>query len=151
LISKKQSSIALAEELILTDSLDSANVLVVEGNKNGKELSQKLENDGLAIVDRFQLYETNLVKLDPSEDKVKDYCEKGADVIIFTSTSTVQSYTKNKEILKLKKSACQPIISSIGPATSKELESNGMKVDIESPKASLDKMVESLVHHFQAE
>lgn len=151
LIAKNPNAISLAECLIQTDSLDSANVLVIEGNRNSDELVRKLENDGLAIVDRYQVYETNLVDLDPESEAVRNYCEKGADAIIFTSTSTVQSFLKNSEILQSKKLKNKPAICSIGPVTTQELVKNKMKPDIEAEKASLDEVVKSLVNYFQSQ
>lgn len=149
LISKKQNSVALAEELILTDSLDSANVLVIEGNRNSTAMVEKLSQDGYAIVDRFQLYETSLVQLNKDDAFVKKYCQSGADAVIFTSTSTVQSFHQNQDVLKRTRSAKKPIICSIGPATSDELKKHKYKVDVESPKSSLDAICDSLVEYFK--
>ena len=64
---------------------------------------------------------------------------------MFTSSSTVDSYSEQEDVLTLREGARKPIHCSIGPITSESLEENGLSVDLESPKSSLESVVETLV------
>src|SRR5258708_2134213 len=80
----------LAATLIATGSLDSAKVLVVTGNLNRDILVKKLE-EARAIVDTLPVYSTE--KTDLSADPAaQDFREKGADAVLFASSSAVQSF-----------------------------------------------------------
>ena len=86
---EKATAEALAAALIATGSLDSAKVLVITGNLNRDTLVLKLE-EARAIVDCLQVYKTE--KTDLSGDAAaKDFRERGADAILFASSSSVQS------------------------------------------------------------
>jgi uroporphyrinogen-III synthase len=134
---------ALAEELIATGSLDSARVLVITGNLNRDDLVKKLE-EARAIVDRLQVYQTE--KTDLSADPVAaDFRGKGADAILFASSSAVQSFADQAAALKLAKDAKRPLAGSIGPQTSATMKQVGMPIDFEARTPSLDALVEALV------
>ena len=134
----------LAKALVDTDSLDSANVLVVTGNRNREVLVKLLEEVGRAIVDVMPLYETDYADVEklPTLDYYRTH---GADAIVFTSSSTVDSFAEQEDVLTLREGARKPIHCSIGPITSESLKDNGMSVDLESPKSSLESVVETLV------
>ena len=133
----------VADELIATGSLDSAKVLVVTGNLNRDALIKKLE-DARAIVDRLQVYKTE--KTDLTRDPVAaDFRARGADAILFASSSAVQSFTDQAASLKLDKNATRPIAGSIGPQTSETMKKIGMPIDFEAKTPSLDALVEALV------
>ena len=134
---------ALAEALIETGSLDSAKLLVITGNMNRDDLIEKLE-DARAIVDCLQVYKTE--KTDLSADPaVADFRAKGADAILFASSSAVQSFVDQAGALKLEKNARRPIAGSIGPQTSETMKKVGMPIDFEAKTPSLDALVEALV------
>lgn len=133
---------ALADELIATGSLDSAKVLVITGNLNRDELVKKLE-DARAIVDRLQVYKTE--KTDLSGDPAAtDFRARGADAILFASSSAVQSFTDQAGALKLAKEAKRPLAGSIGPQTSETMKKVGMPIDFEAKTPSLEALVEAL-------
>lgn len=134
---------ALADELIATGSLDSAKVLVVTGNLNRDVLTTKLE-DARAIVDRLQVYRTDKTDLaaDPSS---ADFRARGADAILFASSSAVQSFVDQAAALKLAKDAKRPLAGSIGPQTSETMKKVGMPIDFEAKTPSLEALVEALV------
>ena len=90
LIPEKSTAEDLAKELVASDSLDSANVLVVTGNRN-RVLVQMLEDVGHAIVDTLPIYETDFEDVANAADFDKFY-SNGADAIIFTSSSTALSF-----------------------------------------------------------
>ena len=134
---------ALADELIATGSLDSAKLLVITGNLNRDELVRKLE-EARGIVDRLQVYKTE--KTDLSADPAAaDFRARGADAILFASSSAVQSFVAQAAALALAKEARRPLAGSIGPQTSETMKKAGMPIDFEAKEPSLDALVEALV------
>ncbi len=134
---------ALADELIATGSLDSAKIMVVTGSLNRDTLVTKLE-EARAIVDRLQVYTTE--KTDLTDDPAAaDFRAKGADAILFASSSAVQSFVDQAAALKLGKGATKPLAGSIGPQTSDTMKQVGMPIDFTAKTPSLDALVEALV------
>lgn len=134
---------ALAEALIATGSLDNAKLIVVTGNRNREELVAKLE-EARAIVDRVQVYKTEKTDL-AAEPVAADFRAKGADAILFASSSAVQSFVDQAAALKLAKDAKRPLAGSIGPQTSETMKQVGMPIDFEAKTPSLDALVDALV------
>lgn len=134
---------ALADELIATGSLDSAKVLVITGNLNRDAVVTKLEG-ARAIVDCLQVYKTE--KTDLAADPVAaDFRARGADAILFASSSAVQSFVDQAAALKLAMGATRPLAGSIGPQTSETMKKVGMPIDFTAKTPSLDSLVEALV------
>ena len=139
---------SLADALIATGSLDSAKVIVVTGNLNRDVLVRKLEAGG-AIVDSLLLYKTE--KTDLTHDPVADdFREKGADAILFASSSAVQSFNEQSAVLALSAGAKSPLIGSIGPQTSETMKKVGMAIAFEAKKPSLDSLVEALIKNLKS-
>lgn len=134
---------ALAEELIATGSLDSAKVLVITGNLNRDTLVTKLE-DARAIVDRLQVYQTEKTDL-TADPAAADFRARGADAILFASSSAAQSFADQAAALKLAKGAVRPLAGSIGPQTTETMKAVGIPVDFAAKTPSLDSLVEALV------
>ncbi len=133
----------LAKELIATGSLDSAKVLVITGNLNRDELVTKLE-EARAIVDRLPVYRTDKTDL-KTEPAASDFRARGADAILFASSSAVQSFVDQAAALNLEKEAKRPLAGSIGPQTSETMKKLGMPVGFEAKTPSLDALVDALV------
>jgi uroporphyrinogen-III synthase len=134
---------ALADDLIASGSLDSAKVLVVAGNLNRESLVKKLEA-ARAIVDCLQVYRTE--KTDLMEDPAAaDFRARGADAILFASSSAAQSFVDQAAALKLAKGAARPLAGSIGPQTSETMKRTGIPVDFVAKTPRLDSLVEALV------
>ena len=134
---------ALAEALIATGSLDNAKILVITGNLNRDTLVKKLE-EAMAIVDRLQVYRTE--KTDLAADPVAaDFRARGADAVLFASSSSVQSFVDQAAALKLAAGARRPLAGSIGPQTSETMRQVGMPIDFEAKTPSLDHLIEALV------
>jgi uroporphyrinogen-III synthase len=134
---------ALAGDLIATGSLDSAKILVITGNLNRDTLVKNLE-EARAIVDRLQVYTTG--KTDLSADPVAaDFRARGADAILFASSSAVQSFVDQAAALKLATGAKRPLAGSIGPQTSETMKQAGMPIDFTARTPSLDSLVDALV------
>ena len=137
----------LAKDLVATNSLDSANVLIVTGNRNREILVQMLEDIGHAIVDTLPIYETDFTDIKNAAD-FKKFLKVGADGIIFTSSSTALSYVEQEEDLVFEDGAMVPIHCSFGPETSKTLRENELEVNLECDSPSIDQMVLKLVDYF---
>ena len=134
---------ALADELIATGSLDSAKILVITGNLNRETIVQKLEG-ARAIVDCLQVYKTE--KTDLAADPVAaDFRARGADAILFASSSAVQSFVDQAPALKLEAGATRPLAGSIGPQTTETMKKSGVPVDFTAKTPSLDSLVEAAV------
>jgi uroporphyrinogen III methyltransferase/synthase len=134
---------ALGDALIATGSLDSAKILVVTGNQNRDTLLKKLE-DARAIVDQMPIYKTE--KTDLSVDvTADDFRQRGADAILFASSSAVQSFVDQAAALRLADGAKRPLAGSIGPQTSETMKKSGMPIDFTAKEPGLDSLVEALV------
>jgi uroporphyrinogen-III synthase len=134
---------ALAEALIAAETLDSAKLLVITGNLNRDVLTKKLE-EARAIVDQLQVYKTE--KTDLTKDvAAADFRARGADAILFASSSAVQSFVDQAAALKLAKDARRPLAGSIGPQTSETMKKVGMPIDFEAKTPSLDALVDAAV------
>ena len=139
---KKASGDELARELISRESMDSAKVLVITGNRNRDTLVEKLY-EARTIVDTLPVYKT--VETDLSADPVaSDFRAKGADAILFASPSAAQSFFDQAAALKLGSKAKRPLAGSIGPTTTATMKQLGLPVDFEAAEASLDSLLEAL-------
>lgn len=148
LIPQKANADALAQELIENEGIESVQILVVTGNQNSESLVQRLESDeGRAIVDTLPVYRTSKTDLskDPSAQRFR---QEGADVVLFTSSSTVKSFVEQHAALRLEPGARQPAFGSIGPLTTKTLEECKLPVAFESPQASLAHFVVETISSF---
>lgn len=140
---KTATADALADELIATGSLDSAKILVVTGNLNRDNLVTKLE-EARAIVDRMQVYQTEKTDL-TGDPAAADFRARGADAILFASSSAAQSFVDQAAALKLAKHAKRPLAGSIGPQTTETMKAAGIPVDFVAKTPSLDSLVDALV------
>jgi uroporphyrinogen-III synthase len=134
---------ALADELIATGSLDSAKLLIITGNLNRDTLVVKIE-EARAIVDRMQVYKTEPTDLS-ADAAAADFRERGADAVLFASSSAVQSFTDQAAALKLGAAAKRPLAGSIGPQTSETMKKVGLPIAFEAKTPSLDSLVDALV------
>lgn len=140
---------ALGEALLATDSLDSANVLVVTGSRNRDVLPKMLEEQGRAIVDTVQVYRTDFTDLqkNPSAELFR---KEGADVITFTSSSTAESFLQQAKHLQIEAGGVQPKTASIGSITSRTMQEKGLPVHTEAKEASLESLVDAVTAMLQA-
>jgi uroporphyrinogen-III synthase len=134
---------ALAEDLIATGSLDNAKVVIITGNLNRDTLVVRLEQ-AEAIVDQLQVYQTEMTDL-TNDLAAADFRARGADAILFASSSAVQSFADQAAALKLAPAAIRPLAGSIGPQTSETMKKVGIPVDFTAKTPSLDALVEALV------
>jgi uroporphyrinogen-III synthase len=140
LVPKKANARALAEELIENEGLESVQLLVVTGNQNREELVQRLENEGRAIVDTLPLYKTSKTDL-TNDSAAARYRNEGADAVLFTSSSTVNSFVDQQAALTLEEGTRQPAFGSIGPMTTKTLQELNLPLGFEASQSSLEHFV----------
>lgn len=146
LIPDEANADSLGEALVATDSLDSAKVLLVSGNLGRDALTRKLE-EARAIVDRFEVYRTESTDLS-ANPTAKHFRERGADAILFTSSSGVKSFVDQAKDLVLSDEATRPKTVSIGPITSASMAQQGMPMDFQANEASLDSLIETVAENF---
>ena len=140
---KTATAEALAGELIDTGSMDNAKVLVITGNLNRDTLIKKLE-EARAIVDKLQVYKTEAVDL--SADPIAaEYRKKGADAVLFASSSSAQCFVEQGAALKTEAEARKPIMGSIGSQTSETMRKVGLPVDFEASTPGIDELVAALI------
>jgi len=145
---KLSTAEALADELIATDSLDSAKVVVITGNLNRDVLVTKLEA-ARAIVDQLQVYQTD--KTDLTHDPAAaDFRARGADAILFASSSAAQSFVDQAAVLALSPGAKRPLAGSIGSQTSETMKKAGIPVDFSAREPSLDSLVDATIRKLSA-
>lgn len=140
---KEATAEALAKAMIATGSLDNAKVLVVTGNLNRDTLVKALEAAS-AIVDQLQVYKTEKTDL-KNDPAAGDFRQRGADAILFASSSAVQSFADQAAALALGPGAKRPLAGSIGPQTSATMKKVGIPVDFAAKSPGLDALVEALV------
>jgi uroporphyrinogen III methyltransferase/synthase len=148
LIAKDSTAEGLAKDLVATDSLDSANVLVVTGNRNRDVLVGLLETVGRAIVDTLPVYQTDFADILDAPD-IDRFQKVGSDSIIFTSSSTALSYVEQSEDIVFEKDAKKPVFCSFGSQTSQTLKENDMEVTVEATHPSIDGLIEALLAYFK--
>ncbi len=95
-----------------------------------------------AIVDEGIAYRTVAETGDPTGAQAR-FKEEGADIITFTSSSTVENFIKLN--LPLPDNL---ICASIGPVTSATMRANGLEVDIEAERHDIPGLVEAIRLHF---
>lgn len=134
----------ITEKMIEFGSIEHTQVLVITGNKNESTLVQDLEEKGRALVDTFAVYQTSMSDL--SEDlEVKNFREQGADAIVFTSGSTVESFIQQAASLVIDEGGQRPKFCSIGPITSEKLRAKKLPVDMVAKEASVEAVVDILI------
>jgi uroporphyrinogen-III synthase len=139
----KATAEALAGEMIDTGSMDSAKVLVITGSLNRDVIVKKLE-EARAIVDCLQVYKTEPVDL--SADPVAaDFRLKGADAILFASSSSAQCFVEQGAVLKVGPEGKTPLNGSIGPQTSETMRKVGLRVDFEAKTPGIAELVAELL------
>lgn len=141
---------ALGRDLIATESLPSAQVLLVTGDRNREVLARMLEQEGEAIVDQLAVYSNRAVELKEGPE-LEALCGPGFDYVIFTSSSIVENYARHRHLLESSVASRRPRFLSLGPITSAAMRRAGLTVDLESPAADLERLVEALVEIHEAD
>lgn len=139
----KATAADLVRALVARESLDSAKVLVVTGNRNRETLVAGL-HEARAIVDQLPLYRTEETDL-AADPVAADFRRRGADAVLFASPSAAQSFFDQAAALRLERGARRPLAGSIGPSTTAAMKQLGLPVDFEAAEANLDALVAGLL------
>src|SRR5437870_10641311 len=117
--------------------IENLRILLVRAEKARDILPKELSAAG-AIVDEGFAYRTVPETRDTSGAR-RQLAEDGADLITFTSSSTVENF------LALGLSWPQGMrIASIGPITSKTVRDQGLKVDVEARRHDINGLVQAI-------
>jgi uroporphyrinogen III methyltransferase/synthase len=135
---------ALAREFKQLGGIENLRILVARAEKARDVLSKQLTDLG-AIVDEGFAYRTVAETRDTTGAR-RRFVEEGADLITFTSSSTVENF------LALDLPWPQRMqVASIGPITSKTARGHGLKVDLEARRHDIDGLVEAIRNFFTKE
>ena len=129
---------AIISELLEFGSVDNLKFLLARAQGAREFLSKRLTELG-AIVDEAIAYRTVPETADPSGG-LDRFRAEGADLITFTSSSTVENFL----VLQLRLPGTLKT-ASIGPITSETMRKNGLKVDVEAAKYDIDGLVGAIV------
>lgn len=135
LIPKKSVAESLAEAFEKMDaSIENLTMLWIRPEKARPVLSERLAAAGV-ILDEGIAYRT-VPDTDDITGALQRFNDEGADIITFTSSSSVEGFLK----LNLKLPERLKIVS-IGPATSRTLKAAGLDVDIEAKQHNIDGLI----------
>src|SRR6266516_1589916 len=133
---------AVVREFKKQGSIENLRILLVRAEKARDTLLKELSALG-AIVDEGFAYRTVPETRDTSGAR-RQLAEDGADLITFTSSSTVENF------LALGLSWPQGMrIASIGPITSKTVRDQGLKVDVEARRHDINGLVQAIRELFE--
>jgi uroporphyrinogen III methyltransferase/synthase len=132
---------AVVREFQKRGGVENLRILLARAEKARDVLPEQLIKLG-AIVDQGVAYRTVPETRDITGAR-RRLLEEGADLITFTSSSTVENFMAlglpwPKEMR----------IASIGPITSKTAREHGLHVDVEARRHDIDGLVEAITHYF---
>jgi uroporphyrinogen III methyltransferase/synthase len=128
---------AVVREFKKQGSIENLRLLLVRAEKARDTLPKELSALG-AIIDEAFAYRTVPETRDTSGAR-RQLAEDGADLITFTSSSTVENF------LALGLPWPQGMrIASIGPITSKTVHDHGLNVDAEARRHDIDGLVQAV-------
>ncbi len=134
---------AVVSEFRKLGGVENLKVLIARAEKARDLLPRELSTMG-AIVDEGFAYQTVPETRDATGAR-RRFAEEGADLITFTSSSTVENF------LALNLSWPEGLkVASIGPITSATARARGLKVDVEAKRHDIGGLVEAIRRHFGA-
>jgi uroporphyrinogen III methyltransferase / synthase len=135
---------AVVGEFRKQGGVENLRILIARAEKARDVLPRELSKLG-AIVDEASGYRTVPETRDITGAR-RRFLEEGADLITFTSSSTVENF--------LALALAWPkgmLVASIGPITSKTARDRGLKIDIEARRHDIEGLVEAIRKFFAAE
>lgn len=141
LVAESFHAASLAEAFRKQAGIENVKILVVRPGETSGELAAELGKMG-AIVDEAIAYRTVPETEDRTGARARLAAE-GADLVVFTSSSTVRNFFALKFPLP---SGLQ--FGSIGPVTTKTLAEFGAKPALEAERHDVPGLVEAIVRHF---
>ena len=132
---------AVAREFQKQGGIENLRILLARAEKARDVLPRQLSSLG-AIVDEAFAYRTVPETRDVTGAR-RRFLEEGADLITFTSSSTVENFLALG--LPWPKGM---LVASIGPVTSRTALDHGLKIDIEARRHDIDGLVQAIVGFF---
>ncbi len=132
---------ALAEAL-KNQGINGKKVLLARAEKARDILPETLKSAG-AEVDIIPVYRTVLPKA--NKDKLKEILDKGLDIVVFTSSSTVKHLAEMVSPEPLGALLQGVTIACIGPITAQTAKELGLKVTIMPKTYTIKALVEAIV------
>jgi uroporphyrinogen III methyltransferase / synthase len=129
---------AIVDGLLELGSVENLKFLVVRALGAREVLPKRLVELG-GIVDEATAYKT-VPETDDSSGALERFRSEGADLVTFTSSSTVENFLA----LKLPWPT-QMKTASIGPITSETMRKNSLPVDVEATRYDVDGLVSSVL------
>jgi uroporphyrinogen III methyltransferase / synthase len=129
---------AIVDGLLELGSVENLKFLVVRALGSREILPKRLAELG-GIVDEATAYKT-VPEKDDISGALERFRSEGADLVTFTSSSTVENFLA----LKLPWPA-QMKTASIGPITSETMRKNGLTVDVEAARYDVDGLVSAVL------
>ncbi|MBM3835424.1 MAG: uroporphyrinogen-III C-methyltransferase [Verrucomicrobia bacterium] len=141
------SKIALA--FAKYESVENLRILLMRAEVANRDLPKSLEELG-AIVDDVACYQT-VPETEDINGAAAKLLEQGADWITFTSSSTVENFHARFNLPELLKRFPQMKTASIGPETSKALQTHSLQPALEARNHTIDGLVDAIEKYAQAE
>ena len=124
------------------ENVENLKILLMRAQVANPDLPKELEQLG-AIVDDVACYQTVMETADVT-GHAEDFSENGADVITFTSSSTVENFHARFDLPAMVKKFSDMALASIGPETSKAIVALGLQPDIEATEHTIAGLVDAL-------
>lgn len=122
-------------------------VLMPRGNLARKFLAVELERLGAKVTDLI-IYET-VMDVESKQDLQELIDKRAVDVITFTSSSTVQFFTRLLDGIQWRKLIEDVRIACIGPVTAQTAKESGITVDIIASEYSTPGLLDAMEHFYQ--
>ena len=133
----------VADAIAQVESIENLRFLIIRPEETPSDLARLIEERG-GIVDEVASYRTVPETADINGAAAR-FREEGADWITFASGSAVQHFHERFDLPGALRKEGSPRTLSIGPETSKALDSLGLKPTAEARVHTIDGLVETLV------
>ncbi|MBM4103274.1 MAG: uroporphyrinogen-III C-methyltransferase [Planctomycetes bacterium] len=134
---------SLAEELAAQYDLRRKNILLLRSAIASNELADNLRQKNAAIEDIRIYTAVPLTQDEAKKQELVDLIQTGrVDWITFTSSSTVDGFLQNVDIEIIRQANVK--LASIGPETTKKLESLGLNAGLEAAPHTAEGLAETL-------
>ena len=132
----------IAKEFAKFETIENLKICLLRAEVANPDLPKALEELG-AIVDDVACYKT-VPETDDLTGTAASLRQDGADWILFTSASTVENFHARFDLPSLIKQFPRMKLASIGPETSKALQSLTLKPAVEAREHTLDGLIASV-------
>jgi uroporphyrinogen III methyltransferase/synthase len=136
----------LARELKTQPGIPGSTCVRVRGNLGDDTVEKSLTESG-AVVIPLIVYHTAYRKW--PDGFTEKLFEHPPHIVIFTSGSTADGLSANLSEKQMRELASKATLASIGPSTTKVIESLGLEVGIEAKVHTIEGLIDSIVERFQ--